>query len=100
MKEKFKISNKREKIQISTLTPESWTLQKKAKEFKVSKATARKARILREEKGILAVPQPVIGKRLSEKTVNSVLEFYQNDEYSWQLLGKRLRQYWKECSCF
>ena len=52
------------------------------KEFEVSKATARKARILREEKGILAVPQPVIGKRLSEKTVNSVLEFYQNDEYS------------------
>ena len=45
--------------------------------------------LLREEKGILAVPQPVIGKRLSEKTVNSVLEFYQNDEYSWQLPGKK-----------
>ena len=50
--------------------------------MKVSKATALKARILGEEKGILAVPQPVIGKRLIEKTVNSVLEFYQNDEYS------------------
>ena len=37
--------------------------------IKVSKAAARKARILREDKGILAVPQPVIGKRLSEKTV-------------------------------
>ena len=82
MKEKLKVSNKREKIQILTLTPESWSLRKTAKEFKVSKATARKARILREEKGILAVPQPVIEKRLSEKTVNSVLEFYQNDEYS------------------
>ena len=45
------------------------------KEFKVSKATAQKAGISREEKGILAVPQPVIGKRLREKTVNSVLEF-------------------------
>ena len=89
MKEKFKISNKREKIQISTLTPESWTLQKKAKEFKVSKATARKARILRKEKGILAVPKPVIRKKPSEKTVNSVLEFYQNDEYSRQLPGKK-----------
>ena len=82
MKEKLKVSNKREKIQILTLTPESWSLRKTAKEFKVSKATARKARILREEKGILVVPQPVIEKRLSEKTVNSVLEFYQNDEYS------------------
>ena len=82
MKEKLKVSNKREKIQILTLIPESWSLRKTAKELKVSKATARKARILREEKGILVVPQPVIGKRLSEKTVNSVLEFYQNDEYS------------------
>ena len=82
MKEKLKVSNKREKIQILTLIPESWSLRKTAKELKVSKATARKARILREEKGILVVPQPVIEKRLSEKTVNSVLEFYQNDEYS------------------
>ena len=75
-------------IQILTLTPESWSFRETVKEFEVSKATARKARILREEKGILAVPQPVIEKRLSEKTVNSVLEFYQNDEYSWQLPGK------------
>ena len=70
MKEKLKVSNKREKIQILTLTPESWSLRKTAKIFKVSKATARKATILREGKGNLAVPQPVIGKRLSEKTVN------------------------------
>ena len=75
-------------IQILTLTPESWSFRETVKEFEVSKATASKARILREEKGILAVPQPVIEKRLSEKTVNSVLEFYQNDEYSWQLPGK------------
>ena len=60
-----------------------------AKEFKVSKATAQKARLLKEEKDILAVPQPVIGKRPSEKNVNSVLEFYQNDEYSRQLPGKK-----------
>ena len=87
MKEKLKVL--REKIQILTLTPKSWSLQKMTKEFKVSKATAPKARILREEKGILAVPQPVIGKRLSEKTVNSVLEFYQNDEYSQQFPMKK-----------
>ena len=33
MKEKLKVSIKREKIQILTLTPESWSLQKTAKEF-------------------------------------------------------------------
>ena len=52
IKQKLKVSNKRENIQILTLTPESWSLPKTAKEFKVSKATAQKARILREEKGI------------------------------------------------
>ena len=40
IKEKLNVSNKREKIQILTLKPESWSLQKTAKEFKVSKATA------------------------------------------------------------
>ena len=60
--------------------------KKTAKELKVSKATARKVSILAEKKGILAAPQPVIGKRLSEK---NVLEFYQNDEYSRQLPGEK-----------
>ena len=65
---KKKLSYKiREKIQILILSPDSGSLRKTAKEFKVSKATAWKARMLREEKGILAVPQPLIGKRLSEK---------------------------------
>ena len=81
MKEKLKVSNKREKIQILTLTPASWSLRK-SERFRSFKATTRKGRISREEKGILAVLQPVIGKRLSKKTVNGVLEFYQNDEYS------------------
>ena len=69
MKEKRKVSNKREKkIHNLTLTFESWSLRKTAKESKVSKVTARKTRILREEKGVLAVLQPDIGKRPSEKT--------------------------------
>ena len=89
MKRKVKVSNNREKKQILTLTPESWSLRKVTKEFKVSKATARMARILREEKGISAVTQPVIGKRLSEKTVNGILQFYQNVEYSRQLHSKK-----------
>ena len=31
MKEKLKVSNKREKIQILTLTPESWSFRKNSK---------------------------------------------------------------------
>ena len=64
-----------------TLTPESSSLRKTAKKFKVSKATALKARILREQKGILAVSQP--GKRLSEKTVflNSIKTMIIHDSF-------------------
>ena len=80
MKEKLEVPNKK-KIQILTLTG-CWPLQKTAKQFKFFKATAYKARILREEKLILTVPQHVISKKLCEKSVNCVLEFYQNDEYS------------------
>ena len=47
MKEKLKVSNKTEKIQILPLTPESWSLRKTVKEFKISKVTAQKARTLR-----------------------------------------------------
>ena len=89
VKEKLKESNKREKIQILILTPESWSLRKTEKEFNVSKATAQKARILREQNSIFAVPLPVLGKKPREKTVNSVLKFYQNDESSQQLPGKK-----------
>ena len=89
MKEKFKLSNNREKIQILTLIPDSWSLRKTAKEFHVSKATAQKARRLREEKGILEMPQPVIGKTLDEATITKVLEFYENDEHTRQLPGKK-----------
>lgn len=35
------------------------------------------------------MPKPIVGKRLSEIVVNSVKEFYENDEYTRQLSGKK-----------
>ena len=46
MKEKLKTSNRRRKIQILTLTPNTWSLRKAAEIFKVSKSTVQKARHL------------------------------------------------------
>ena len=79
MKEKLKVSYTRGTIQILILITQFQSLPK----------NSLKDQNIKEKKGILAVPQPVIGKRLSEKTVNSALEFYQNDEYSRQLPGKK-----------
>ena len=50
MKEKVKASTRRRKIQILTLTPESWSIRKAAKEFQVSKKTIQKAWTLKEER--------------------------------------------------
>ena len=89
MKEKMLISNKRQKIQILTLTPESWSLRKTAKEFHVSKTTAQKARKLREEKGIIEIPPAAVGKKLDKSIVDAILQIYHDDEFTRQLPGKK-----------
>eukprot|EP00112_Aurelia_sp_Birch-Aquarium-sp1_P009177 Seg2032.1 transcript_id=Seg2032.1/GoldUCD/mRNA.D3Y31 product="hypothetical protein" protein_id=Seg2032.1/GoldUCD/D3Y31 len=89
MKEKLKTSNRRRKIQILTLTPNSWSLRKAADVFKVSKSTIQKARNLKAEKGILEMPKSVKGWTLQQATVDSVIAFYNDDEFTRQLPGKR-----------
>ena len=46
MKEKMKLSNRNEKLQILTLIPKSWSFRKAAEEFGVSKSTIQKAKLL------------------------------------------------------
>ena len=66
MKMKLQVANRRQKIQISTITTKSWALQQKLKEFNVSKVTIRKARTLQKQKGIIEMPDQLTGKKLSE----------------------------------
>ena len=82
MKMKLQTVNRRQKIQILTLTPKSWKLQQAAKEFNVSKVTIRKARTIQEQKGIIEMPHHVTGKKLKEHVKWLVREFYNSDEYS------------------
>ena len=46
MTDKLKISNRRKRLQILTLVPNSWSLRKAAEVFSVSKSTIQKARLL------------------------------------------------------
>ena len=89
MKEKVKASTRRRKIQILTLTPESWSIRKAAKEFQVSKKTIQKARKLKEEKGIMALPDLVTSKKLDRRIIDAVHAMYNDDEYTRQLPGKK-----------
>ena len=56
MKEKLKVEPLKRKIQILTLTPESWSRKYASEYFEVSEHLIRHARKLKSENGILAIP--------------------------------------------
>lgn len=88
-KDKFKIANKSEKFLILTSLPKSWSCAKTEKEFGVGNYIARKAKKLAEEKGILSTPDSKPGKSLSQETTRLVKVFYNNDDTSRQMPGKK-----------
>ncbi len=89
MKEKLKISNRRQKIQILTMAPRSWSIPKTAQEFSVSEYAVRQARKLAAEKGILELPERKRGKVLSANTKEIVVNFFNDDEYSREMPGMK-----------
>ncbi|KAG1656070.1 ARL14 effector protein [Nymphon striatum] len=88
LKEKCAISPRTMQLQILTLAPPSWTKQKTMEIFEVTKHMVEQARKLKSEKGILAIPDYKKGKVLSETVMQTVENFYQNDEISRLMPGK------------
>ena len=84
LKEKFLLSNTfSERIQLLTLTPDSWSRDRVMKEFQVSEHVVRAARKLKEEKGILpSISSKPAGNRLSQSTIDAVTTFYLDEEIS------------------
>ena len=82
LKEKLMSVGRSQKVQILTLVPESWSQNKVATEFQVTKYMVKQARKLKGEKGIQAIPDPKKGNTLSENTIKLVTDFYQSDENS------------------
>ena len=89
MKKKLLTASRREKIQILTLTPKSWSIRYASKLFKVSRGTMRKAILLREQRGILALPGQMVGRRISDDVKKLVVDFYCSDDNSRQMPGKK-----------
>ena len=57
LKEKLKMSSTQEKVKILTLAPESWSISKTCNEIHVPEYLVKKARKLKNSKGILAEPE-------------------------------------------
>ena len=89
MKEKLRTSDYKMKIQILTLTPESWSRKSAAEFFNVSEYIIRAAKKLKEERGILSVPNPRRGKTHAEDTKSLVVNFFEDDDFSRLMPGKK-----------
>ena len=57
IKEKLKICNKQEMVQLLTIVPDDWSIKKTVKFFNVTEHSVKMAQKLRKEQGILAVPK-------------------------------------------
>ncbi|CAH0556044.1 unnamed protein product [Brassicogethes aeneus] len=89
LKEKCKISCGQEVLKLLTLVPSSWSIQKTANEFGVSTYMVNKARKLKKDYGILAEPEKLKGKSISNEVSKKVRQFYEDDEFSRMCPGKK-----------
>lgn len=82
LKEKFTVCDKSTKIQILSLAPMSWTIEKTAEEFNCSHRLVKHARHITHEQGILPIPHKKKGHSLPADVLEAAQSFYENDEYS------------------
>ena len=90
LKEKFQATTKmNEHLQILTVLPKSWSVKKIQQEFGVSTYMAQKSKKLVNEKGVLSLPDPKPGPSLLPETVDIVHAFYESDDISRVMPGKK-----------
>ena len=89
VKEKMAIIPTSRHVQLLTLAPESWSIEKTVTEFNTTEYKVKESRKLKKEKGILPEPKAKAGKTLSKEVEKKVKEFYENDEYSRLLPGAK-----------
>jgi hypothetical protein len=91
LKEKFKEKNLSvsKKLQILTVLPKSWTCNNIQNEFAISNRMARKVKALVKINGIFATPNPKCGKLLNKSVRERVYTFYDSDDISHLMPGKK-----------
>ena len=90
LKEKFWETKRRsEQVQVLTVLPKTWSVKKVQQKFGVSEYLARQSKKLVEERGILSLPGPSHGPSLPPETVVVVCSFYESDDISCVMPGKK-----------
>ena len=90
LKKKFRLTMLRnQQLQILTVLPKSWSVIKIQQQFGVSTYMARRSKELVKEKGILSLPSPKHGPSLPPETLDIVHAFYESDDISRVMPGKK-----------
>ena len=90
LKEKFHaVSERSVKIQILTILTKSWSIEKIQEEFGATNFMVRKAKQLVKDKGVLSSTDPQPGHCLAKSTVDRVAAFYESDNSSRTMPGKK-----------
>jgi hypothetical protein len=85
------VTSKSLKVTILTVLPKSWSIRKVEEVFpSASNCMIRRAKQLVMDQGIMSSPSPKPGKTLKEVTVEVVKSFYNSDEVSRIMPGKRI----------
>ncbi len=91
LKKKFQETTERsEKVQVLTVLPKTWSIRKVQDEFGAPNYMVWKAKDLVKKKGILSTPNPKPGHVLATETAELVQSFFESDEVSWMLPGKKI----------
>ena len=85
--EKMHSADKITKLQLLTLIPDTWSVEKAAQHFGVNNYQVKKARKLK--KRILSRPEKKKSRALSEETKQLVINFYQDEEFTRIMPGKK-----------
>ena len=89
IKDKLPSCDYRTKIQILTLTPDSWSRNFAADFFGVSEYLVRTVHEVKIQNGILAIPERKSGKTLSITVTDAVHDFFENDEHTRLMPGRK-----------
>ncbi|XP_053990218.1 uncharacterized protein LOC128882595 [Hylaeus volcanicus] len=82
-------TNRTEKLQILTLLPSDWSIQMICDVMGATKHMAIVSKHLKENKGILSMSERKKGRPLTNEIKSKVIEFYQRDDISINLPGKK-----------
>ena len=89
MTENFSTMDKDDQYRVLTVMPQDSTVEFLKKTFKITEHQAKRSKVIQAEKGVFSTPNPKPGRRIPEEVVMKVKQFYESDDVSRQVPGKK-----------